>query len=266
MSREGLVYESPVSCVEPGESEPFLPFGVSESDVFPWLYRRGLSLYARPFVELSTRPKSWMVSASHLRRAVTYLVGNFEQGRFPERYFQSADMKRYIGEIANKKGHEFAEKVSTAMREAGLSAECEVRMTKLGAPPAPDLGDVDVLAWDDWSGKVFIVECKRLVEAVTVAEAVQRLEEFKGDPTEMDQLAKHERRVKWLQQNPNGIASMTGIPANRVEFLPLLVTSDLVPMQFLKEVKFPAEQFVDFERLGERLAGCGFPASSRAKA
>jgi hypothetical protein len=243
-----------------------LPSGVLESDVFPWRYRRGLSLYARPFVELSTRPKSWMVSASHLRRAVTYLVGNFEQGRFPERYFQSADMKRYIGEIANKKGHEFAEKVSTAMREAGLSAECEIRMTKLGAPPAPDLGDVDVLAWDDGSGKVFIVECKRLVEAVTVAEAVQRLEEFKGDPTEMDQLAKHVRRVKWLQQNPNGVASMTGIPANRVEFLPLLVTSDLVPMQFLKEVKFPAEQFVDFERLGERLAGCGFPASSRAKA
>jgi hypothetical protein len=149
--------------------------------------------------------------------------------------------------------------VSAAMRGAGLSVQSEVNMTALGAPAAPDLGDVDVLAWDFESGKVFIVDCKRLIEAVTVIEAVQRLEEFKGDPTEADRLTKHLRRVDWLQQNPSGIGSITDIPVDRVELVPLLVTSDLVPMEFLKEVKFPAEQFVDFERLAERLAACGFP-------
>ncbi len=229
------------------------------TDVFPWRFRRGLSLYAKPLVKLSDPPNSWIVSASHLRRAVRYILENIERGRFPQRHFRSADMKRFIGEIAHKKGHDFAAKVSAAMRGAGLSVQSEVNMTALGAPAAPDLGDVDVLAWDFESGKVFIVECKRLIEAVTVTEAVQRLEEFKGDPTEADRLTKHLRRVDWLQQNPSGIGSITDIPVDRVELVPLLVTSDLVPMEFLKEVKFPAEQFVDFERLAERLAACGFP-------
>lgn len=242
-----------------------LPPGLLKSDVFPWRFRRGLSLYAKPLVKLSDPPNSWIVSASHLRIAVRYILENIERGRFPQRHFRSADMKRFIGEIAHKKGHEFAAKVSAAMRGAGLSVQSEVNMTALGAPAAPDLGDVDVLAWDLEAGKVFIVECKRLIEAVTVTEAVQRLEEFKGDPTEADRLTKHLRRVDWLQENPNGIGSITDIPVDRVELVPLLVTSDLVPMQFLKEVKFPAEQFVDFERLAERLAGCGFPASSRGK-
>src|SRR5262249_48772668 len=84
-----------------------LPSGLLESDVFPWRYRRGLSLYARPFVELSTKPRSWMISASHLRQAIRYIVGNCEQAHFPERHFRSPDMKRYIGEVAHIKGHEF---------------------------------------------------------------------------------------------------------------------------------------------------------------
>ena len=113
--------------------------------------------------------------------------------------------------------------------------------------------------------KIFIVECKRLVEAVTVAEAVQRLEEFKGDPTEMDQLAKHERRVKWLQQKSKVRRVHYGHPSQsrRVPSTPGYKGPGADAI--LEEV-FPADQFVDFEMLGERLAGCGFPASSGAKA
>jgi len=127
-------------------------------------------------------------------------------------------------------------------------------MTELGAPRKPDLGDVDVLAWSETTGIVYLVEAKRLTPALTVREVIQRLEDFRGDEKRKDSLGRHVRRIQWLEKNLLGIASVMQMAVTDVKPRPLLVTSESVPMQFFRDMNFPTDQVVPIDELGPRLA------------
>lgn len=226
-----------------------LPARCSKQDVFPWRFRRNLSLLMRPLVLVKTDPRGWIISAPLFERSAQYLTGNIHEGRLPERFFSSKELRTYIGGVVDRHGHAFAERVATIFQSSGYKTRLEVRLTELGAPARPDLGDVDVLAWRDSSTEVFIVECKRLTPALTVREVIQRLEDFRGDERRRDSLGKHVARAKWLDNNRAGIEKITRIPAVAVALRPLLVTSELMPMQFFEEMNFPTDHVVSADEL-----------------
>jgi restriction endonuclease len=230
-----------------------LPPRCSKQDVFPWRFRRNLSVLMRPVVQVATNPSGWMVSAPLFEKSAQYLTGNIYEGRLPDRFFSSQNLRSYIGEVVHKHGHAFAEKVADVFRKNGYEAQTKVKMTKLGAPKNPDLGDIDVLAWRSNSEDIFLVEAKRLTPALTVREVIQRLEEFRGDEKANDSLRKHVRRIKWIEQNLSGIEKLTGIRAARIKSRPLLVTSESVPMQFFDEMKFPIGQVIPIDELKSQL-------------
>jgi hypothetical protein len=153
-----------------------LPTRCSKQDVFPWRFRRNLSLLMRPLVQVATNSSGWMVSAPLFEKAAQYLTGNIYEGRLPDRFFSSQKLRSYIGEIVHKHGHAFAERVAEVFRENRYEARTKIKMTELGAHKNPDLGDIDVLAWRSDSKVVFLVEAKRLTPALTVREVTQRLE------------------------------------------------------------------------------------------
>ena len=153
-------------------------------------------------------------------------------------------MKSYLGTLANKRGHEFTKEVAEIFESILPDQRLEIKLTELGAPSEPDLGDIDVLAWDSRTAVVFLIECKRLKAALTVRQAIQQLEEFRGDREEKDSLAKHQRRIEWLKLNPSVLAQLTGIPSDRIRWVPLLVTSGRVPMSFVDAIDFPKDQVV----------------------
>jgi hypothetical protein len=132
----------------------------------------------------------------------------------------------------------------------------EIKLTELGAPRDPDLGDIDVLAWDQETDSVFLIECKRLKTALTVRQAVQQLEEFRGDLDQggKDSMAKHQRRIEWLKANPQELSKITGILAAKIRWIPLLVTSGRVPMSFLDAIGFPKERVVPEQELERFIA------------
>ena len=257
-----------VSGFEPPEAEAFLrrftlpirtgwnkdlPPRCRESDVFPWRFRRQLSLNMRPLVQVSTSPRAWVISVPTFEKSVTYVIGHLERARFPKEFFHSEAMQSYVGHITNKRGHAFAEKVAKVFGQSGCSVKLETEVTEIGAPKKLGLGDVDVLSWDKTSGRVYIVECKRLLPATSVREVVQRLEEFRGNTKEKDSLGRHLRRIDWLKNNAEALAKITGIPREKTKMVPLLVTSDIMPMEFFEGMNFPTSQVLSFDELAERL-------------
>ncbi len=231
-----------------------LPPRCKEADVFPWRFRRQLSLLTRPLVQLTAEPRTWYVSVPMLDHAIAYFVGHVDEGNLPETFFASPEMRRYVGDCAHARGHDFAKQVEAVFTGVGLKTKLEVEMSALGASKKEGLGDVDVLAWDVARGRVYVVECKCLRVAATIREVVQRLEDFKGDRKEKDSLGKHLRRVDWLKKNIPQLARLTGVLENNLKLVPLLVTNETVPMQFFKEMNdFPAAQVVPIADLAKQL-------------
>jgi hypothetical protein len=231
-----------------------LPPGCRVYDVFPWRFRRQLSLNVRPLVQLSASPRAWLLSVPTFEKSVNYLLGHLERARFPKDHFHSPEMQAYVGNVTNKRGHDFAESVMKIFVESGHEAALEIEVARLGAPKKLGLGDVDVLAWEESSGRVYAVECKRLLAANSVREVVQRLEDFRGDKKELDSLARHLRRIEWLNQSPGALAKCTGILSERLRLIPLLVTSELMPMQFYEGMNFPTSHVLPVGELVKALA------------
>ena len=151
-----------------------------------------------------------------------------EQGHLPQDFFTSAEMKQYIGSVNDKKGHAFAQSVAKQLSEKGWQVRNEVQMTELGA--SAKLGDVDVLAWKP-SGKIQIIECKRLRLARSVAEVAEICRRFRGEAK--DELGKHVRRVNWIKTNPEGLQHIIGLMPNLARIDDRLVTNTHVPMTYL---------------------------------
>lgn len=232
-----------------------LPARCREYDVHPWRHRRQLSLLSRPLVQICTSPRTWLVSVPVFEKNIRYWLGNIEFAHFPKEFFKSAEMQAYVGTIANKRGHEFAEKVGNIFTVAGFAIKLELELTQLGASKKLGLGDLDVLAWEKTSGRVYAVECKRLLTANSVREVVQRLEDFRGNKRKKDSLGRHLRRVEWLNKNLDSLAKFTGIPNTEIRLSSLLVTSEIMPMQFYKEMNFPTSQVLSVDEVNGRLQG-----------
>lgn len=231
-----------------------LPRGCDTSDVLPWRYYRGLSVLVRPFVEISRAPRRFAISAPHLHRWLRYLTHSISEGHLPARIFRSPQMQSYLGSIADKRGHQFTWEVAELLKSTLPDQRVEIKMTALGASAHPDLGDVDVLAWNTKCGAVLLIECKRLKTALTVRQVIQQLENFRGDTANKeDALGKHKRRVDWLKKNPHEVSRLTGIPADQISWKPLVVTKGRVPMSFIDAIDFSKDQVVTIQDLQDHV-------------
>lgn len=230
-----------------------LPLNCKKEDVYPWRFRRSLSLLMRPIVQISKAPRSWVISATFLEKSTQFICGSIERGRLPERCFRSEQMRKHIGRQVDRRGHAFAKEVYQVFIDNGFSSQLEVEMSKLGAQKKDGLGDIDVLAWNPNDGQVFAVECKRLQPVLTAREIIQRLEDFRGDKKTKDSLGRHLRRIDWLNQNLEYLSHFVKMPQEKIKITPLLVTSDLVPMQFFDGMNFPLRQVVAVDNLANIL-------------
>jgi hypothetical protein len=228
-----------------------MPLRCKDEDVYPWRFRRQLSLLSRPFIQISSKPRAWLVSAPLFEKCALYIWGNIHEGRYPERFFLTEAMRSYIGAKVSKDGRDFELEAERILKANGYSTENAVPMSKLGAPKKDGLGDIDVLGWSVVSGIVFVIECKKLQSALTTREIVQRLEEFAGDRKSKDALGRHLRRVDWIRGNIETIENLTGIEKTRIKLIPLLVTSETVPMQFYEGLHFPSQQVVSVVQLSD---------------
>jgi hypothetical protein len=222
------------------------PTGFTSKDWYPWRYRRRLSLVARPFVRLDEGDNAQIIFAPGIvDDSIELLFSRLLNGRLPAEYFSSTLMRSWIGEATRRRGDEFEDQVAIELRAMGLNALVRRPMTQFGADES--YGDIDVLAWTQGGRLYFPIECKRLRFARTVAEIGEQLRDFKGE--EADRLAKHVRRCQWLEQHHSELRKATYATGAHSSLIPLLVTSTVVPMQFIKDLPLPVERIVSFSRL-----------------
>jgi hypothetical protein len=236
-------------CLSPRKRWDSTPNGFVEKDWYPWRFRRRLSLMARPVVLSGfddDDPVFYTPGLVH--DGFANLVVGSHSGGFDVEYFNGTRMKAWIGAVNNKRGHEFNEQVAEEFRRLNFQARASVQMAEFNVPPEMgDLGDIDVLAWNG-SGRAYIVECKNLRFAMTVGEIVDQLNRFRGEAN--DELAKHIKRCRWLAQNPNRVARITGRHRS-LELKSLMVTNTIVPMQFVRDLPIPPDDILPIGELSK---------------
>jgi hypothetical protein len=230
-----------------------LPGGCKANDVWPWRFRRQLSLLMRPLVLLSDKPKKhWLVYPPLIQKSSGYILSGIAEATFPTEHFQSGAMLKFWGDQTNRQGNKFNNEVAEHAEALGFTTRREILMSALGVAAAiGDFGDIDVLAWKAGSSVVFVIECKYLRTAKTVRDVVDRLDEYRGERD--DSLGKHLRRLNWLKSNPKVVCALTGIHAEVIQFKGLLVTDDLVPMQFFNGSLIPPHEVVPLNQIKNAL-------------
>lgn len=233
------------------------PVGAKEKDWYPWRYNRRLSVLRRPLLQLSTEEDSMvLLSPARFEQSMQYIT-QAAGGRLPGNMFDSRAMKRYIGRMVDKYGHEFNRQVGARCRDLGWKTAVEVPMTYFGA--GSDFGDLDVVAWRKESDVVYAIECKWLRMDRTIGEVGERLTEYsvgvRRGGEKMSAMERHLRRVAYLRtEGRSRVVELTGQAGPRVEVRSALVTDIPTPMQFHEEHASSLHVVTDYATLDSALA------------
>ena len=222
------------------------PLGYKGKDVWPWRFSRRLSVLAKPLLVFGTPDDATVLfGAGTFKIGFANLLSRAEKGHLPTSFFTSSQMRQYIGKANHERGHEFTSAVADKLCGYGWKVRKELQMTECGG--SDRLGDIDVLAWKPCSNEIQIIECKRLQFARTIAEVADVCNRFQGEAR--DALAKHEKRVKWIKDNPDSLCSIIGFTPNLQKISDRIVTNIRVPMMYLKSLPSQSNKFVSSNEL-----------------
>lgn len=210
-------------------------------DINPWRYERRLSVMLRPLILLDESEGEFIYGVGICREALLYVMGSVTEATFDKDVFVSKPMRAWLGGRVDKLGAKFSAEVGKILEDQGWSVRVEIKLTELGAPKNPNLGDIDVLAWRP-DGRVMQIECKRLKASRTIAEIAQSCGRFRGNVG--DHLHKHLRRLEWVRGNETKIAKLTGIDVEKLVFRHPMVVSRPVPFGYLSGLPIPASEIV----------------------
>lgn len=210
-------------------------------DINPWRYERRLSVMLRPLIILDESEGEFIYGVGICREALLYVMDSVTAATFDKDVFASKPMRGWLGGRVDKLGAEFSAEVGKILEDLGWSVRIEIKLTELGAPKSPNLGDIDVLAWRP-DGRVMQIECKRLKASRTIAEIAQSCGRFRGNVG--DHLHKHLRRLEWVRSNETKIADFTGIDVKKMVVRYPLVVSRPVPFGYLSGLPIAASEIV----------------------
>ena len=214
-----------------------VPTGFARRDLYPWRFRRRLSLLARPLLAFGTGAEDAVIlGAGTLKMALSYVLEKARGGTLPQSFFGSKEMKSYSGTMNDRRGQAFTQRVAERLRDIGWRTRTEVGMRELGG--AVEDGDVDVLAWND-AREILVIECKCLYLARTVAEVAEICGRFRGEAK--DELARHVRRVDWIRKHVGGLEDVVGFVPKVTKVSHRLVTNTHVPVRYVEKLPIDSD-------------------------
>jgi hypothetical protein len=226
------------------------PPGFLARDWQPWRFRRRLSVVARPLLLLGEEDDTPVLyGLQQLAASTSYLFSSVELGWLPQEYCRSPEMRRFLGGVADSRGHAFTLEVQNALRESGWVTRAEVTVASLGGPS--ELGDFDVIAWHPVGNRMLAVECKRLQPAQSAHEIVDLLEEFRGEAR--DRLGRHLARCDWLRANLASVSQRLQAGTMGRKVVGTLVTNAEVPLSFKRDLPLPPETVMPIGRIAQTL-------------
>jgi hypothetical protein len=236
--------------IYPRETWTEIPAPFKPTDWQPWKFRRRFSLIMRPLVQYDD--SDFLISPQHIRDGFFYFVRCCHSATLDENNFSTHWMKKWIGDARRVNGLAFNSKVANRLQELGWTVREEIKLTEILNKKLPDLGDVDVLAWNSELNLVVIVECKALDFAKTQGEIARQLYDFKGQKNNKgknDKLLKHIHRLDVLKENTEQLSKFTNLNLDQV-VKGYVVFSNKVPMEFNENRSHKDQiEFLTFEQL-----------------
>lgn len=228
---------------------------LSEADLDLARFDRRYSLINRPLLALDdSSDPCVLVAPAFISDSIMYSVSGLHRGSLNNAFWESAEARRYSGAMGDRAGHEFEEKVARRLRELGLHAESDCRLSKLlNQKVSDEFGNVDVFALTKDGLRAWVVEAKDLRICRTETEVASRLSEYRGRTNKNskgkdvpDNLLRHLRRVQYLRERAAQLAKTLKL-SRPPEVKGLLVVDSPQPMNFymLEDVPDAASVFLD---------------------
>lgn len=213
------------------------PSGYIHIDINPWLFRRRLSLLMKPFVKMEdTEDPRYIISPGFTGEALAYMLDIYNKGNIEETRCNSPEMRKWVGEERNRRGHEFNKEVASALKSLGYKAEPDIKISTIISKHEhdKDYGDIDVLAWSDGEQSIYVIECKDLYFAITYKEVAEQLLEFKGEDRDgkPDRLKKHLLRIDILSEHKDELSKFCNLDLKEIKIVPYVIFSNPVPVLY----------------------------------
>lgn len=216
---EKIIYDFGL-CERANFLEP--PKGFSKKEVLPWRFNRNLSFIRRPIVIHDGNVIWGIRNLAYLKK---YLYHMIFDGTYKA---QSKSMKVLMSNIANYLGDKFNSEVQILLRSYP-DLQVYKGVAKFGKKKITDenknvLGDIDILAFNTKTKKIFVVETKDFNLARNPYEIEMEIKKiFKG---EKSFLVKHQKREKWVVENLDTILEHYGLPQGEWKTKSMFIVSE----------------------------------------
>jgi hypothetical protein len=139
-------------------------------------------------------------------QTIRYVVHLIETGRLS----CSGTLRRSVGACSQQLDRDFEQEVEKACKELGWETRRNVRKLdkkRIERDHGEDLGDLDVLAWDRVSGRVWMLDAKRISPSIIPIDMRREARSLAGH------VEKHLQRLRWIEAHPLQLIAEIGTPA-----------------------------------------------------
>lgn len=210
-----------------------------------WLFKRPLSLLLKPFIKITT--EKYLLFPRLLYKASEYFFDLCYYGELDHELF-GREMNKYIGHRRNEIGKVFNDNVAKWFVDKGYKTKSNLQLKTIGAKKNDiDLGDVDVVAFDEMRNNIYIIECKKLERAMTPKDMGQQIKRFLKSNDRW--LSRHITRYKWIIDNKDSVFKKLQIGDTDTKIIPILLVNDIIPLQFMNTLDYPLENIITMSDL-----------------
>lgn len=221
--------------------------GYTNKEFYPWRYNRKYSLSRRPFIIKENQGnKYYKWGMRQVYDSFQNISDLFFEGRFRE---SGREIESLSGSIEEINGKYFRDTVKDwLISNSNFQVwNYEIKISSRGHLFSEiDLGDIDILLWDK-NKTVFCLECKKTVQPRIIHEMKTEMDNYLGKDGKTGKINKHLNRDTWLKSNIEILKKFINTE-NEVEIKSIIVTSEVLPLPYLRNKKLPLP-FINFPEL-----------------
>ncbi len=230
------------------------PIGYHQNDIYPWKYNRELSLLRRPLVLINEDNKDyyyWGLRSAYA--AIDQLFSLIFSGRLKCK--NEPHINSLLRSITQENGKAFRNLVADWLKtqESLTTIDYEVSIKPKGHIEADvDLGDIDILSFDEKKNIVYLLECKDTDQPRNIHEMKGELDKYLGRHHQEGLIQKHVKRYEYLKNHKSQLASLLNVGSpDELILAAIIITSEDLPLAYFRnELALPFVSFPGLQRLG----------------
>lgn len=220
-----------------------------QEEIYLWRYNRQISYIRRPLLEVqdSEGKKSFVWSPRHIDMAADNIKALFSHGTLKV-HNKHKGIQSLLAKRNNINGKNFRSKVYHWLAE-----NTDLKVIPHEVPISPkhplksetNLGDIDIMAVDYDNKIVLLLELKNTKQAKNTYDFKRDIENYL-----VSLIPKHDKRVKWLQENKELLGKYLEIDIIEFELLSCIISSATLPLKYMDKSPMPIYAFSELKSKG----------------